>query len=106
MKLSEFLEEFLPDYAKQYKCFVEIIKPYEGGYIELLFNREYFEVALENYTDLICKKQREMCANAYLYYQTNRQCYDCDGDSDSEWMKKVIDFIDDTPQPNPDDLCA
>ena len=66
MELKDFLQAFLPDYhAKVIKHNDRIINQYKKGEIttfEGVYAEElYFPEALQNYTDLVCEKQRENC---------------------------------------------
>jgi hypothetical protein len=56
MELNEFIEKFLPDYAKKrsdntFNSHLQEAKKYD-------FENYYFSEALQNFTDEICEKQR------------------------------------------------
>ncbi|MDR2887690.1 MAG: hypothetical protein LBV26_06810 [Bacteroidales bacterium] len=58
MQLNKFLEKFLPDYG------VLLIKEDVNLMDEhRMFNERHFTVALQNFTDRLCEKQRENCAS-------------------------------------------
>ena len=78
MKLNEFLKYFLPDYEMKYKiyfkeaklmCFANQTNFDESMankiIVESLFNNHYFDEALQNFTDRICKRQSENCLEAF-----------------------------------------
>ena len=86
MELQEFFIKFLPN-------FVERIKNRFPGRLgweqEAIFFRQNFPEALGNYTNLICKKQREKCRNAVTYT--------CMGDD-------VEDAVYNAPQPKIEEI--
>lgn len=59
MELTEFIENFLPDYNNLLVNFDK--KDY------LLFLQFYFREAFENYTEIICKKQLEILSKNFDY---------------------------------------
>ena len=78
MELNEFIEEFLPDYnAKRIT--------YRYGIDNFLID---FPEALNNFTDKICERQRELCARHH----------------DDAFATCVFDAILNAPQPKIDDL--
>ena len=74
MELKEFLEKFLPDYQEKLHQFtIDFIRE-TGLKVTPIqhcdtFNSKYFPEALQNYTDRICEKQRENCADEYDDYK-------------------------------------
>jgi len=81
MELKEFLEKFLPDYQEKLHQFtIDFIRE-TGLKVTPIqhcdtFNSKYFPEALQNYTDRICKEQRENCIDAWVntvgaYYTPN-----------------------------------
>ena len=66
MELNKFLERFLPDYRE--KMIKEIFEApifYDTEQKNLWACHTLFPEALQNYTDLICAKQRENCVDVY-----------------------------------------
>ena len=61
MELHDFLEKFLPNYNDKARRY-DLEDP--SGHGEFLFFLRYFPEALANYTDMICKKQRDMCIDS------------------------------------------
>jgi len=64
MKLQEFLEKFLPE---KYGKWNNGIGNGFSTYSEWAFH--FFPEALANYTNRICKKQRENCYEAFCSYK-------------------------------------
>ncbi|MDR3266241.1 MAG: hypothetical protein LBT24_01545 [Tannerella sp.] len=77
MELQEFLEKFFPDYEEKLKkwvgdnCADYSIEKYDNIKLLssdwLLFYSNIFPEALQNFADRICKKQREICKDAYEF---------------------------------------
>jgi hypothetical protein len=69
MELHEFVPKFLTDYEKGLSDYKRIyyrdepIKFEKEG--ERKFNLLHFPEALQNYTNIVCQKQRENCLNMY-----------------------------------------
>ena len=63
MELYNFLERFLPDYDAKFDIAFENLHKTENA--DRDFKNKHFPEAIENYTNLICQKQRELCAEAY-----------------------------------------
>ena len=71
MKLKEFLEKFC-EIQKIDKKFFGMFNDVHSGLVQLDLFKKYFPEALQNYDDIICKKQRMNCAIAWK----NGQDYD------------------------------
>lgn len=69
MKLEEFIETFLPNFDEKWN---EASSGFESSQmIELVsfkFTCDHFEEALENFTNKICEKQKEICASDVELY--------------------------------------
>ena len=65
MNLISFTNKFLPNYKERFDAFdrQERSKGIEAG-ITLSFCLSNFPEALQNYTDMMCEKQRENCSEA------------------------------------------
>ena len=65
MELSEFLEKFLPEYTAKYEKAKQEVLRYstcaDVDNIIIVPLIDYFQEALQNFTDIICKKQIEKC---------------------------------------------
>lgn len=64
MTLEEFIKTFLPNFDERWERTSSELEPIHG--IELIrigFDVTCFEEALENFTNKICEKQKEMCTN-------------------------------------------
>ena len=77
MELQEFFEKYLPDYEGKLRKIEEF---YQKFYPELIvdmtsFYYRHFPEALQNYTNLICEKQRENCADNYNDYEFDEFIY-------------------------------
>ena len=101
MELHDFIEKFSG------KNFLNALKMFRNGYESTgraLSADDYkeclldggFELALANYTDLICEKQREECALSI-------NSVECFGWIETE-TTKVIECIRNAPQPKIDEL--
>ena len=66
MELNKFLERFLPDYKtkRQELHIKENGKGRDSDVVDGLMIMKYFSEALQNYTDLICEKQRCICVDS------------------------------------------
>ena len=79
MELKEFLERYLPNYEEKREEWIidneELISEIQRMHfseimtvcLHLSFITNYIPEALQNYTDKVCKKQRENCINALSY---------------------------------------
>lgn len=59
MLVQEFLESFLPEYDEKVKNFENLTwneKVYPLGFVDISFSE-----ALKNYTEIVCKKQKQLC---------------------------------------------
>ena len=65
---GEFIRMFLPDFQKKYDDYPK------SGRQPILFWKENFHEALQNYTDKICEQQRINCREAYKELETNIAC--------------------------------
>ena len=95
MELHDFLERHSTEYSRR----SEGMKYFKDEWrlaIAILLNSDsnLFDEALANYTDLICKKQREECALSI----NNVECF---GRIEAE-ATKVIECILNAPQPKPE----
>jgi len=90
MDIQQFLENYLPNYEEKSKnAFHRTMESKTlSRHEKMIWNEKHFAEALENYHNLICEKQRENCANAYLEYNGD----DCD-------METVSSVIDRAKQP-------
>jgi hypothetical protein len=78
---KDFLVKFLPNYRKKCTSMFKRMDDVEMGTIndlrglmaELIVIKENFHIALQNYTDKICEKQRESCCEAYDFCQSPPQ---------------------------------
>lgn len=64
MKLDEFIKTFLPNFDEKWNEASSRFK--SSQMLELLsitFTFDHFEEALENFTNKICEKQKEICTN-------------------------------------------
>jgi len=82
MDVLDFLEKFLPDYEAKSEVMNNRIKMLVNtpttrtsqaimakiNNIESNFIDKYFQEALQNFVDQICKKQREECNDLFLNY--------------------------------------
>lgn len=63
MTPDQFIENFLPGYDKILSIFWNSYQDkLNNPDLFKLFNEKYFDLALENYTNIICRKQRELCS--------------------------------------------
>ena len=72
MELLEFFEKHIPEFDTRFQTWKAEVEE-EWGCCELPllyydFFKGAFPEALQNYTDKICEKQREICADAYRKY--------------------------------------
>jgi hypothetical protein len=76
MELKEFLEKFLPDYEEKKQIFLNSKCGKDHRVFEcegvFYFNAAHFEEALLNYTDILCERQREICAKGYDYRRVSQ----------------------------------
>ena len=79
MELHDFLEKHSTEYSRQ-SAGMKYFKDEWRLAIAILLNSDssIFDDALANYTDLICEKQREMCAATYIDFDREVDCFDCD----------------------------
>lgn len=107
MDIETFLEKFCPDYearkennSKEYNDIIETMKgdddydtidKAQDMYHE--FMDGVFEEALENFTEQVCKKQKDICADcaSLFVYATNN-------------LKDLEKIINSSPNPNLSDL--
>lgn len=86
MTLEEFIKTFLPNFDEKWD---EALSGFESSkMIELLsitFTFDNFEEALENFTNKICEKQKEMCARDVELYMS------LDMEANSRHIVEVID---------------
>ena len=102
MELTKFVEKFLPDCSIRYDDFVK--NKYDGMLQNLAiidFVELNFQEALQNFTELICKKQRENCMNDIWY--NNLENYIPDNLS-SIFFDVLENNIDSAEQPKIDEL--
>ena len=67
MELKEFLEKFLPDYSNKWTTAInETPNFYDDEQKKLWACYHLFPKALPNFSDKICEKQRELCAQTAL----------------------------------------
>ena len=104
MELKYFLEKYVEDHDEKFMQVLIDLKKAAGNELQLIskeqlatftllkFEQDYFHEALQNYTDLVCKKQRENCAG----YNT--------AVSNDKWNKDVYMNIHEAPQPTIEDL--
>lgn len=86
MTLEEFIKTFLPNFDERWERTSSELKQIHG--IELIrigFNATCFEEALENFTNKICEKQKEMCARDVELYMS------IDMEANSRHIVEVID---------------
>jgi hypothetical protein len=69
MELNEFIEKFLPDYWYKVVHLGDTMVGWESRFVE-----KHFSDALENFANMICKKQREYCSDD-IY----NRCYELGG---------------------------
>jgi len=98
MELTEFIEKFLPDYKGKWEAWRNLYKdrPMTASMHE--FHAFYFTEAFQNFTNLICEKQRDKCCESFE-------------DSRSEWndfenddMQESYYQISKTDQPKIEEL--
>jgi len=61
MELNEFVEKFMPGYEWAINDFYD-----SGGTDTMAFYCHNFNAALQNYTEKICEKQREICSDVAI----------------------------------------
>ena len=86
MKLDKFIKTFLPNFDEKWNEASSRFK--SSQMIELLsitFTFDHFEEALENFTNKICEKQKEMCARDVELYMS------IDMEANSRHIVEVID---------------
>ena len=73
MEIYEFLEKFIPDFDSRVRAFeantrIPFYKENGDVYTSALgfFCRDYFNEALQNYTNRVCVKQRALCADVVV----------------------------------------
>lgn len=69
MDLETFLKKFYPDYEKEFN-YIKSNHGYADEVIPalIIMRRGSFSKILENFTDQVCKKQREICADDVKIY--------------------------------------
>ena len=86
MKLGEFVKTFLPNFDERLEY--ELLG-LESGHVIAMVRNEFilnsFEEALENFTNKICEKQKEICARDVELYMS------IDMEANSRHIVEVID---------------
>ena len=101
MELNEFIENFLPDFETRAREF------WQNNAVEKLPNKEVilkiatslFPKALQNFTDKLCERQRELCARIVDEFIDSHQT-----EPFSNGIYVVGDDMTEAEQPNLDDL--
>ena len=100
MEIKEFLLKYLPDYDEKYIKFMKLIQQ-ATSLTQAEKNNEFYNYyhhqALENYTNIICEKQREKCAETFDNHVTVL-------DEDFHYYKEYYNSILNAPQPNIEEL--
>jgi dynactin complex subunit len=104
MELKKFLEKFLPDCeAKRADSNKHLQSARKQN-----FEHYYFPEALENFTDKICKEQREFCANTAESELMTAEEYDeikfIENENGETCFAVIIDNIETAEQPNMEEL--